>query len=162
MGHMTTHATDAAPWAAVPVQQQGEPRGLRMAKSSGGEADTEVARLLRDAGVGTYSSAREFAKLCGVSHETVSRLLRAPKLGEPRKPITKATSDALADGAGISRKVFEAAVLADLGYSQAVTGIDGVQSVLAQLRGMSDADRRKVLAELAQEIAQRPSQAPGA
>lgn len=117
------------------------------------EPTTEVARLLRRAGVGVYVSHREFARNCGVSHETVSRLLRAADRDGKRRPPTKATLDALAKGLDIEPSVLEAAVLADHGYEQAVTGVGGVESVLAQLRDMSDADRRTVLAELAQEIA---------
>lgn len=136
-----------------PVSPRATRREPQMRTSRDDGADTEVARLLRRVGVGTYVSQREFARLCGVSHETVSRLLRATSGNETRRPPTKATLDALARGAGLEPSVVEAAVLADYGYEQAVTGVAGVESVLAQLRGMSDADQRTVLAALAQEIA---------
>lgn len=116
-------------------------------------ADTEVARLLRRAGVGTYTSVREFARNCDVAHETVRRLLRQPKDGQARRPPTRRVLERLAAGLDIPLNVLEAAVLTDQGYEQAVTGVGGVESILAQLRDMSSADRRTVLAELAQEIA---------
>lgn len=125
-----------------------------MAQSDEG-VDTRVAKLLRGVGVGTYVSVREFARTCGLAHETVAKLLRPPKEGA--RPPHEGTIGKLAVGAGLPRAEVELAVLADHGYSHAVADMHGVSAVMTHLRGMSDADRRTVLAELAQVVAQRPA-----
>jgi transcriptional regulator with XRE-family HTH domain len=96
--------------------------------------DSRVAALLRSHGVPTRLSMRKAAKRCGVSPETISKLMR----GDTRR-IRKSNLDKIADGLGIPRDLLERESMVDAGYIQAASG-STVAEVLAQIQGLSSHD----------------------
>jgi hypothetical protein len=97
---------------------------------------SQVAALLREYGVGERFSIRRAARECGLSQETMCRLMRPE--GDARR-IRKSNLDKIADGLGIPRDVLERAMLADWGYTQAVSGVD-LKDVLGQVRTFTPAE----------------------
>lgn len=114
---------------------------------------TETAKVLRAHGVGVKGgiSGNKVAQRAGVSAETVNRQLRPLRPGQKPIGMDKETIDAVADAVPMPRVELQNAVLADAGFVITATATpgEGVEAVLARLPGMSDHDRRLVLAELA-------------
>lgn len=108
---------------------------------------SRVAALLESYGVGTRISIRAAAKLTGLSHETISRLMRPTT--DPRR-IRTANLDKLANGLGIPRDLLEREMMHDWGYAQAAEGPDSEAEVLAMLRDFTPAE----LASLQQKISE--------
>lgn len=104
--------------------------------------DSRVAALLRSHGVTTRLSMRRAARLCGVSPETISKLMRGETLR-----IRKSNLDKIAGGLGISRDLLERESLADAGYLQAASG-SSLAEALAQIQGLSARDLATVQVEI--------------
>ena len=109
---------------------------------------TRVAALLRYYGVGPglRYSGRKAAEMCGVSYETISRLMR-PAPARPRK-MQRAIMEKIAAGLDIPVDLLDREMMADWGYKQTVTGSD-IGDVLSQLVNFTPRE----LAELQMEIA---------
>lgn len=97
--------------------------------------DSRVAALLRSRGVGTPRlSEREAARRCGVSPQTMNKVMRGITRG-----IRRSTLDQIADGLGIPRDLLERESLADAGYIQAASG-STVAEALALIQDLSPHD----------------------
>lgn len=135
--------------ASSTAPQPGQP-------ADGGAAEDAMSatgRALRAHGVGVRGgiSGNRVAQRAGVSAETVNRLLRPLPPGKRPPGMDKETMDAVADAVPMSRLELQSAVLVDAGFIEVAYGApgEGVEGVLARLHGLSDHDRRIVLAELA-------------
>jgi transcriptional regulator with XRE-family HTH domain len=107
-------------------------------------SESRVAALLRArAGVGTLLSESEAAGRCGLSRQTLSKVMRG--LTRDIKPTTL---DKLANGLGIDRKLLGLEALVDAGHIQVSGSGSSVAETLAQIQRFSDHDLGIVQVEL--------------
>lgn len=132
-----------------------------------GFAPSHLRRHLLDAGVTVMWTSREMARRSSLSKDTWARMMRPIPAGERGHrwgiDVLQEVHDTLRR-VGSTRvpsvEQLERAVIADLGYTQAVTG-DDLPEVLARARGLSLANLLRLNQEIALLLAsEQPVEAP--
>jgi transcriptional regulator with XRE-family HTH domain len=115
--------------------------------------DSRVAALLKRYGVGTRLSVRAAAGRCGVSPQTMNKVM----LGEITR-LRSGTIDKISRGLGIPRDLLERASLVDAGFLQ-IEGGSNLTEVLERLQGLSRHDLAEVQIAIGQmELARAAEQ----
>lgn len=132
-----------------------------MAKDHGGAVSepSHLRRHLLAAGAGNGFSYRQLERASGyrVKKDTWSRLVAPIPPGQrgkrwPFKTLTAAAETLRKLGSTVTVSQLERAMLADLGYAQAVSG-DDLSEVLARVAGLSHTDQLRLIQEVALMLA---------
>lgn len=110
-------------------------------------AESRVGELLRAYGVRSHMSVRDAARRCGVSHETVNRIMQ-PLGPDETRAIRKSSLDKIATGLGIPRDLLQREMMADAGFDIRVVSDSSVAEALAQMQGLSARDLATIQIEL--------------